>query len=219
MNFHLEDIHFSYNDTPIFIHLDLTIGSGECVAIVGEEGSGKSTLLQLMDAIHRPLGGRMLINGNDVWEQPKALHQVRRRVGFAFQFPEQQFFHETVSDELLFASKNFNLPGDDDGRKCLSVLRELDLDEAFMSRSPFSLSMGEARRVALAVSLVLDPDAFLLDEPTAGMDGFGFATVASLIERLKRRNKTVVFASHDHDIIQAVASRVVLLEDGEARDV
>ncbi|MEK7248991.1 MAG: ABC transporter ATP-binding protein [Bacteroidota bacterium] len=222
MNFHLDNISFSYKSKAfpprqVFSHLSLTIGSGECIAIVGEEGTGKSTLLQLLNGLQKPDLGRVLVDGRNIWEDSKRLHQVRRGIGFAFQFPEQQFFCETVEDELLFAARNFGAMNSESEQCCSSAIVELGLDESYRSRSPFSLSMGEARRVALASLLVHQPEGFLLDEPTAGLDAFGFDVVKSLIMRLKSQGKTIVIVSHDVELVSAVALRVIVLAEGNVQ--
>lgn len=220
MRFELDNVGFSYTSKSalprsVFTRLHLLIDSGECVAIIGEEGAGKSTLLQLLNGLLRPQSGRVMVDGRDLWQEPSQTHLVRRRIGFAFQFPEQQFFCETVRDELLFAAKNFRTDMGDEN--CLAALSSVGLSAAFLSRSPFSLSMGEARRVALASILVLDPDVFLLDEPTAGLDGFGMELVSSLLEQLRTKHKTLVFASHDRDLVERVATRTITLADGTVR--
>lgn len=196
----------------------MAIDSGECVAIVGEEGSGKSTLLQLLDGLQKPDSGSVFVDRQDIWRDAKTLQQLRKRIGFAFQFPEQQFFCETVYDELIYASRNFGLSSDSLLREAQSLFADLGLHEKLFLRSPFSLSMGEARRVALASIVVHQPDAFLLDEPTAGLDGFGFDDVKSLLLRLKSQSKTIFFASHDVELIGSVASRVLVLANGKMGD-
>lgn len=220
MNFHLDKVCFSYKSKTfpsrqVFSELSLTGESGECIAIVGEEGTGKSTLLQLLNGLQKPDGGRVLVDGQDIWHNSKQLHRVRRRIGFAFQFPEQQFFCETVQDELLFAARNFGLLNSETKQNCSAGLKALGLDESILLRSPFSLSMGEARRVALASILVHQPDALLLDEPTAGLDAFGSEVVKSLILRLKAHHTTILFASHDIELVGAVASRIIVLANGK----
>lgn len=214
----LENITFTYASralapTRVFSNLNLTVAEGECVALCGEEGSGKSTLLQLINGLLKPDAGRVTVAGRDMWQNPKRLHEIRRNFGFAFQFPEQQFFCETVKDEMLFAARNFRLREIGEER-CAAAIAELGLAENYLLRSPFSLSMGEARRVALASILVHDPAIFLLDEPTAGLDGFGMRTVMNLMLRLKLKRKTIIFASHDEDLIARVASREIALQAG-----
>jgi energy-coupling factor transport system ATP-binding protein len=225
MNIQLDNVSFQYTSKafpphPVFTHLSLSAPSGECVALTGEEGSGKSTLLQLINGLQKPDEGRVLVDGLDLWQRPQSQHAHRRQCGFAFQFPERQFFCQTVEDELMFAVRNFRLPVQEPRERCAAALKELGLPEEFLGRSPFSLSMGEARRVALASLLVHEPRLFLLDEPTAGLDGFGLDVVQSLLLRLKSQGKTILFVAHDADFIAAVASRLVVISKGQVeRDI
>lgn len=222
MNFSLVDITFSYTSKAfspqrVFGRMNLSVQSGECVAIVGEEGTGKSTLLQLINGLLKPDSGTVSVDGDDIWADSRCQREMRRNIGFAFQFPEQQLFCETVLDELMFTSRNIGHKSDKTSEDCITALQELGLDEGFLSRSPFSLSMGEARRVALASLLVHDPQMFLLDEPTAGLDGFGIDIVLSLLVGLKSRGRTIVFASHEKELISRVAARVVMLAEGNVK--
>lgn len=219
MNIVLEEVRFAYRSRAfgtrnVFSGITMRIASGEVVVIVGEEGSGKTTLLQLMDGLLRPDSGVVLLDGEDIWQSPKRLHEVRRRIGFAFQFPEAQFFCETVSDELLFAARNFGmgLPSDDE---IDTLLTELGLSRHILTRSPFTLSMGEARRVALASVLLHKPQALLFDEPTAGLDRFGVECVNALLRRLSSEGTTMVVVSHDEEVISSIAHRVISLADGK----
>jgi energy-coupling factor transport system ATP-binding protein len=217
MKFQLEHIAFSYatRTSPVrrvFSELSLTIRSGEFVLIVGEEGCGKTTLLQLLDGLQRPDAGSVLVDGRNIWESAQQLRSARRRIGFAFQFPEQQFFCETVKDELLYASRNFGLPMHE--TIASSALGRVGLPSTLLRASPFALSTGEARRVALASLLPSSPDAFLLDEPTAGLDGFGIATVLALLTELSRQGKTIVLVSHQAPVVFHLAHRLLELEGG-----
>jgi energy-coupling factor transport system ATP-binding protein len=223
MNLALEQVHFAYRSKAfgrreVFSGLTIRIASGDVVAIVGEEGSGKSTLLYLMDGLLRPDSGTVLIDGEDIWHAPKRLHRQRRRMGFAFQFPETQFFCETVGDELMFASRNFGVPPPT-GAEIDTLLTELGLSRQILSRSPFTLSIGEARRVALASVLLHKPQALLFDEPTAGLDNFGVECVTALLHRLKSEGKTLVIASHDEELVSSLTHRVVVLAAGKAKEL
>jgi energy-coupling factor transport system ATP-binding protein len=221
MKLQLDNVSFSYKSKAfpprqVFADLNLMVESGECVAITGEEGVGKSTILELLDGQQKPDAGKVLVNGTDIWQEPKRLPEFRRRIGLTFQFPEEQFCYETVKDELLFAVRNLGLQSTNDETKCIAALYEVGLSENVLSRSPFSLSMGEARRVAIASLLVLDPDAYLLDEPTAGLDGFGVDIIRSLARRLTAEGKTIVLVSHDNELMSFLASRQIVLSNGTA---
>ncbi|MEK9136114.1 MAG: ATP-binding cassette domain-containing protein, partial [Bacteroidota bacterium] len=214
MNFQLQSVSFSYRSrvgysTPVFERLNFTVEQGECVGVIGHEGAGKSTLLQIMNGLLQPDQGTVLVEGRDIWSQVKLIHELRRRIGFAFQFPEQQFFCETVRDELEFALKNF---WGKDAQGFLSAEAAVESvglrPEGVLNRSPFSLSMGEARRVALASLLVSRPQALLLDEPTVGLDGAGAEMVMRFLRRLHGEGLTVVLVSHDIDVL---AEQLILL--------
>ncbi|MCZ6776805.1 MAG: ATP-binding cassette domain-containing protein [Ignavibacteria bacterium] len=218
MKFELDNIDFSYRSKVgvsdrLFERLSLSVNNGECVGIVGQEGVGKSTLLQIMDALLKPDKGKLFIDGKDVWQAPRKLHEIRRRIGFAFQFPEEQFFCETVEDELGFIAEKGNTAPDHSYQDYKNVLGEFGLSsKEYLPRSPFSLSMGEARLVALASLLMTNPQALLLDEPTAGLDGRGVDLVLSTLLRLKSRGLTIVIVSHDTNVLAELVSRVVVLE-------
>ena len=223
MKFRLEQISFSYRpkSSPprsVFAELDLVVEKGECVGVIGPEGSGKTTLLQLMDALLWPDQGKVLIDGIDAWDRPERLHELRRRIGFAFQFPEQQFFCETVRDELMYASRNYRVNGGHNRGE--DLLTEFGLTSPdFLDRSPFTLSIGEARRVAISSILMMRPSALLLDEPTVGLDGSGIDQVLSSLGRLRNEGVTIVIVSHDVNALAEIVSRVIVLNDGIREDL
>ncbi len=231
MTFDLHGIGFAYhskNSTRhrVFNGLTLSIQRGECVGVLGHEGAGKTTLLQCMAGLLTPDEGSISIDGTNVWQNNRFISRLRNRIGFAFQFPEQQFFCETVERELLYARNNF---GEYESATYMApheALNVLGLDaDRYLHRSPFSLSMGEARRVALATLLMTKPDALLLDEPTVGLDGAGVDIVLNLLCRMKHEGVTVVVVSHDVDVLAEAASRIIImgngsvLEDGAVEEV
>ena len=220
----LRDIAFAYKakgsfGKTVLNGFDLSVGLGECVGVIGQEGSGKTTLLQLMNGLLKPDRGTVHIDGCDIWQAPESIARLRRRIGFAFQFPEQQFFCETVHDELLYAKLNFRDLSNSDYTTPEEALESVGLHPSqFLERSPFTLSMGEARRVALATVLMTKPEALLLDEPTVGLDGRGIECVVSLLRKVKDQGVTTVLVSHDVDVLAEVASRIVILDGGRARN-
>jgi energy-coupling factor transport system ATP-binding protein len=224
MNVVLDDVSMSYrskhrNPHPVFEHLDLRVPPGERVGIIGPEGAGKSTLLQLLDGLHRPEAGHVVLDGCDIWADPDRLPSFRARIGYAFQFPEQQFFGETVFEELTFALRCQGEHVRPEDVRCRQVLESVGMDpRQTLNRSPFSLSMGEARRVAIASVLIGNPRLLLLDEPTAGLDAEGIDTILSALRRTELKGISIVLVSHDIDVLGECVERLVILDKGRVVD-
>ena len=223
MKFFLRDVAFSYSSKVagkklIFNHLDLAIESGECLGVIGQEGAGKTTLLQLLDALVRPDSGIVSIDDEDIWKVQDNLPKIRCQIGFSFQFPEQHFFCETVEEELIYAGRNFGLTSVAPGGS-RKALEEVGLvPEEHLGRSPFALSIGEARRLAIASVLILQPRAMLLDEPTVGLDGEGVDRTLAIMKQAKRRGTTLVVVSHELDFLAEIADRIIVLANGVQAD-
>ena len=221
MTFRMEHVFFSYRErdrgTPqeVFRDLSVAIGDGECVAVLGGEGCGKSTLLSMLDGLLAPERGTLLIDGRNPHTEPGHGSAVRKRVGFAFQFPEEQFLHETVAREFEDTLTVRGVPDRDVRGRMRSSLRFAGLDpEATPARSPFTLSAGESRRVVFALLHAARPVAALLDEPTAGLDAPGTACLTELVAGLKKERGTIVATTHDVDFAAEIADRVVILDHG-----
>lgn len=221
MTFHLDHVSFSYPDksrgTPreVFRDLSLTIKDGECVVVLGREGCGKSTLLFLLDGLIAPGRGTVLIGGKDPHADPRHGRDVRRRIAFAFQFPDEQFLQGTVAGEFADFLSGRGVPEHDAQRRMLSSLSFAGLDpESLPARSPFSLSAGESRRLVLALAHAARPDAVLLDEPTAGMDATAGACMVEFAREMRNAGATIVAATHDVDLAAEIADRVVILDGG-----
>jgi len=216
----------------------LAIGDGEAVGIVGPTGSGKSTLVQHFNGLLRPTQGRVLVDGVDLWARDAKerrahqafLREVRRKVGLIFQFPEQQLFEETVFDDVAFGPRNLGLGEAEVAQRVREALRAVGLEEAdgpgLERRSPFSLSGGQMRRVAIAGVLAMRPQTLILDEPTAGLDPRGRLGLIEALVRLRReRGLTLVVVSHNMEDLVRLVDRVVVLErgrvvlDGPTREV
>lgn len=187
---------------------------GEWTAVVGHTGSGKSTLAQHLNALILPQQGSVVVDGVAVEARCAGLREIRRKVGLVFQYPEQQLFAESVYDEIAFAPRNW---GVDEGRLEPLVARSLrmvGLEASLASRSPFSLSGGQKRRVALASVLAAEPRYLVLDEPTAGLDGRGQCDLLDLVATLVQEGLGVVQVTHDLDVALGRCSRILVLNGG-----
>jgi len=220
MKFELTRVCFSYRTGPAtgrraLLETDLSLNDGECVGIIGPEGAGKSSLLYILAALMKPDSGSLHINGVNVWKEPGTIHLVRRKMGIAFQFPEQQFVSETVESELMLGYDSIR---GEERHFVEEMLAEVDLSpQKYLQRSPFSLSMGEARRLGLAALLARKAQVLFLDEPTAGLDSKGFEIVVSCLRRRKEEGVGIVIVSHDLDLLAELVTRVVILDEGRVR--
>ncbi len=195
--------------------VDFTLDQGEKVAVIGPAGSGKTTLIQLIDALILPVQGDILYDGESVLSLSKArkLTSVRRRIGVLFQFPEHQFFHETAYDELTFSLRNFfDLDEEEIERRARGVAGRFQLDIGVLGQvSPFCLSSGEKRKLALASALLSSPEVLILDEPTAGMDASGRRELTRLIAGLK--DVTIILVTHNLEDFLGIVDRCIVLSE------
>jgi energy-coupling factor transporter ATP-binding protein EcfA2 len=199
----LESVSFSYGDTPVFDNLSLTVRRGEVVGLSGINASGKSTLLLLAAGVHKPSAGK--------------LERDAARAFLLPQTPEDLFFAETVREELTFGLKRAGVAKEESQTRAAASLRTVGLDpEAFLDRFPFHLSLGEMRRVAFAVARVMEPELLLLDEPTSCLDTSGITALRELITEERKRETTVIVASHDVSLLCEVCDRVVVVGKGHA---
>lgn len=196
--------------------VNLTVERGSFTALLGPSGSGKSTLLQHLNGLLRPTAGRIFIDGREVGGEKEELLRLRRRIGLVFQVPEEQFFAETVYDEVAFAPRNLGLSAGEVEARVAQALGLVGQDySALKDRSPFQLSAGQKRLVAVAAVLALRPEALLLDEPTAGLDQAGQETLFALLARLNREAAlTVVVVTHHFERVADLADSVVVLHRG-----
>jgi energy-coupling factor transport system ATP-binding protein len=209
-----KDITIALND----INLDIE-AKGEFVALVGRTGSGKSTLIQHMNALILPTDGNIQIFEYNITPNKKKnpkLKGIRRRVGFVFQFPEYQLFEDTVLKDIMFAPKNFGYSESEAKEKALGIAKLLKIDEELLNKSPFNLSGGQMRKVAIAGILSYDPDILLLDEPTRGLDPQAAVEIMEIFNEIhKTTGKTIIIISHDMNIVYKYATRVVVMRDSE----
>ncbi len=188
---------------------------GELLGIIGHTGSGKSTLVQHLNGLLHPTDGRVLLDGQDIWAEPKAIRRVRFRVGMVFQYPEHQLFEETVYKDIAFGPRNMELDEAEIDRRVHAAAACVGLSEAYLEKSPFDLSGGEKRRAAIAGVMAMEPDILILDEPTAGLDPRGREQVLTMIRDYRlQRDTTVLLVSHSMEDVARVADRVLVMDHG-----
>ena len=221
MAIQFKDVSFSYKGIKAeqyeaIKNINLNIDEGEFIAICGKTGSGKSTLVQHMNALLEPTKGEVCIFEHTLPKKRKQkISPIRKRVGLVFQFPEYQLFEETVLKDIMFGPKNFGLTNEEAKEKALKAAELVGLKEELLEKSPFRISGGQMRRVAIAGILAMEPDILVLDEPTRGLDPQGSKEVMKLFYDLyDRHNKTIILVSHDMDIIAKYAKRVIVMDDG-----
>lgn len=192
--------------------VSLDIMPGEFLGIIGHTGSGKSTLIQHLNGLLRPTQGRVLLNGKDIWAEPKKIRQVRFQVGLVFQYPEYQLFEETCYKDIAFGPRNMGLDEAEIDRRVHEAADFVGLDEALLQRSPFELSGGQKRRVAVAGVMAMRPRILVLDEPAAGLDPEGRDTILSQIRDYHEKTGiTVLLVSHSMEDIAKYANRVLVM--------
>ncbi len=197
--------------------VSLGIERGEFIGIIGETGSGKSTLVQHFNGLLKPNSGEVLFEGQNLWRGDVDLKKLRSRVALLFQFPEHQLFEDTVFKDVAFGPRNLGLEGDELEERVRYGLELMELDyKTYKDRSPFNLSGGEKRRVAMAGILAMRPEVVILDEPTAGMDPAGRRHLMGQIERLHREeNLTVILVTHNMEEVSRLAERLFVFSKGQ----
>lgn len=210
-----EQVSFSYDgERDALEDIDLVVDDGEFLGVIGHTGSGKSTLVQLMNALLVPTAGRVLVDGMDTRER-KLRRRVRTTVGLAFQYPETQLFANTVAEDVAFGPRNLDLPDDEVDRRVREALERVGMNYAEVAqRSPFDLSGGQQRRVALAGILAMEPRVLVLDEPAAGMDPATVSEIRAYLRELNDQGLTIVLVSHSMDDVAELCSRIIVLDHG-----
>ena len=194
--------------------MNLSVMDSEFLGIIGHTGSGKSTLIQHLNGLLKPTSGRILLQGKDIWAEPKKIRDVRFQVGLVFQYPEYQLFEETVYKDIAFGPKNMGLDEEDIDRRVRSAAAFVGLTEAMLDKSPFELSGGQKRRVAIAGVIAMEPKVLVLDEPTAGLDPRGRDDILARIQDYHRaKHASVVLVSHSMEEIARNVDRIVVLSD------
>ena len=196
--------------------VNIEIEDGSLVALIGHTGSGKSTLIQHFNALVKPTSGKIIINGIDVTAPKADLRLVRKTVGLVFQYPEHQLFEETVYKDIAFGPKNMGFSDEEIDKRVRESAALVGLKEKHLTRSPFDLSGGQKRRVAIAGVLAMNPKVLILDEPTAGLDPKGRDEILATIKKLHEENKEmiIIFVSHSMEDVAKTAERVIVMNDG-----
>lgn len=193
-------------------NVDLEVMPGEFLGVIGHTGSGKSTLIQHLNGLLRPTGGEILLDGTDIWERPKEIRKVRFQVGLVFQYPEYQLFEETVYKDISYGPKNMGLDASEIDRRVRQAAAFAGIDEDMLEKSPFELSGGQKRRVAIAGVIAMEPKVLILDEPTAGLDPRGReAILAQLRSYHKQKGNAVILVSHSMEEVARNVDRIVVM--------
>lgn len=217
----VKDLTYTYSrglpyEKEAIKNINLIVFEGEAVGILGHTGSGKSTLIQHLNGILLPQEGEVKIFGEKIINDKKFLKNLRKIVGIVFQFPEDELFAETVYEDISFGPRNLGLDENEIKRRVIESIRDVGLDETYLDRSPFSLSGGEKRRVAIACILSMAPKILVLDEPTSGLDPIGREEILNLIKKLKKEKKvTIIMISHTMEDIIQFADRIYVLNNGK----
>jgi energy-coupling factor transport system ATP-binding protein len=197
-------------------NINLEIEEGELVGIIGATGSGKSTLIQHLNGLIRPTSGRVFVGGRDIWDKNVKIRDIRFEVGLVFQYPEYQIFEETVYKDIAFGPKNMGLSETEIKRRVVETAEIVGLRADTLERSPFELSGGQKRRVAIAGVMAMEPRVLVLDEPVAGLDPKGREKILAQIKDYHvRKNATVILISHSMEDVARYASKILVMDGGE----
>ena len=211
--------HIYSSNTPFeqraLDQVNLTIYRGEYLGIIGRTGSGKSTLIQHLNGLIRPTEGEVLFQGQDIWSSKELTHNIRFQVGLVFQYPEYQLFEETVYKDIAFGPRNMKLDEPEIDRRVRQAAAFAGLSEEILARSPFELSGGQKRRVAIAGVIAMEPKVLILDEPTAGLDPAGAASILANIDAYRQANQaTIIIVSHSMEDVARLTDRLAVVSHG-----
>ena len=213
----IKNLNYVYSAGTPFEHkaldnVSFSVNRGEFIGIIGHTGSGKSTLMQQLNGLLKPTSGSVLLDGKDIWSDKKLTRQARFRVGLVFQYPEYQLFEETVYRDIAFGPKNMGLSTDEVDRRVREAAGFVGLTEAQLEVSPFDLSGGQKRRVAIAGVIAMEPEVLILDEPTAGLDPVGRAEILGNIESYRKaKNATIMMVSHSMEDVARLTDRLLVM--------
>ena len=213
----IKNLNYIYSIGTPFEHkaledVSFTVNRGEFIGIIGHTGSGKSTLMQQLNGLLKPTSGSVLLDGQDIWSDKKLTRQARFRVGLVFQYPEYQLFEETVYKDIAFGPKNMGLKPEEIDRRVREAAGFVGLTEKQLEASPFDLSGGQKRRVAIAGVIAMEPEVLILDEPTAGLDPIGRAEILGNIESYRKaKNATIMMVSHSMEDVARLTDRLLVM--------
>lgn len=217
----IQNLSHVYSSGTPFEHkaldnVSLYVERGEFIGIIGHTGSGKSTLMQHMNGLLKPTSGKILLDGEDIWTDKKTTRQARFRVGLVFQYPEYQLFEETVYKDIAFGPKNMKLDAKEVDRRVREAAGFVGLTEEQLKKSPFDLSGGQKRRVAIAGVIAMEPEILILDEPTAGLDPVGREDILqNILAYRKAKNATIMMVSHSMNDMARLADRLFVMNGGK----
>ena len=213
----IKNLNYTYSAGTPFEHkaldnVSFAVNRGEFIGIIGHTGSGKSTLMQQLNGLLKPTSGQVLLDGVDIWSDKKLTRQARFRVGLVFQYPEYQLFEETVYKDIAFGPKNMGLKPEEIDRRVREAAGFVGLTEQQLEASPFDLSGGQKRRVAIAGVIAMEPEVLILDEPTAGLDPVGRAEILGNIEAYRKaKNATIMMVSHSMEDVARLTDRLLVM--------
>ncbi len=220
MSIILDKVNYVYSEETAYCiqalkDVSLTIEDGQFIGIIGHTGSGKSTLIQHLNGLMKATSGTIYFHGQDIYDEDFDLRELRNRVGLVFQYPEHQLFETTIFDDVCFGPKNQGLTKDEAGLRAFEALRNVGMPEELYYQSPFDLSGGQKRRVAIAGVLAMKPEVLILDEPTAGLDPAGRDEILDLVARMhKERGITVILVSHSMEDVAKYVERIIVMNQG-----
>lgn len=217
----VKNLTHTYGGDSFFItdavkNVNFSIEKGEIVGIIGHTGSGKSTLVQHLNGLLKPTEGEVLLEDKNIWDNPKQIRNVRSRVGLVFQYPEYQLFEDTVYKDIAFGPKNMGLSDDEINARIIEISKIVGIKQEYFEKSPFDLSGGEKRRVAIAGVMAMQPEIIIFDEPVAGLDPKGRNDVIRMIADYRiKYNATVLIISHNMEDMALLADKLIVMSNGE----
>ena len=217
----VKNLTHTYDGNTPYMHdavknVSFSIEKGEIIGIIGHTGSGKSTLVQHLNGLLKPSDGEILLDNKNIWENPKNIRAIRSRVGLVFQYPEYQLFEDTVYKYIAFGPKNMGLTEQEISIRIKEICELVGIKDEYLEKSPFDLSGGEKRRVAIAGVMAMQPEIIIFDEPVAGLDPMGRASVVKMIDDYsKKYNATVLIISHNMEDMALIADKLLVMNKGE----